>query len=597
MLLPRRLRWRWIGLLPLVLATAVAEAIAAAAIFGLLQVLTNTGATSEIRFVAPVSAMLGLVEPREVILLFTIAVMGVYLARLALLSTVTYVKDRVIFESVAHLSERVLHAYLSGPLGITGARDTASMLQRAQRSPEVAAGIGFGSVVHLLSEVLVAVGLIALLAVTAPFITLLAVVLTAGFLLLPAVLTHRLFHRWGEREHARQEESLRQLRQGLGALREIRVYGREAFFQRRVTRARDALSRVQRRRSLLSDVLRLSVETVFVLVLLAVVAVVIWIGSSANLVSLLGLYAYAGFRIVPSANRITLNLNSVRGSLPVARALVADIESEAPSASAVGPGQGLTFAAQIELARVEYAYATGDRPAIHDLSLTIRRGESIGVVGLSGSGKSTLVDLLLGLITPTAGHVRVDGRDIRTHLASWQRQIGYVAQSFYLLDDTLRQNIAFGVDAQQIDQARLINAVKAAQLEDVVASWPQGLDTRIGEWGTRLSGGERQRVAIARALYAQPAILIFDEATAALDPHTEREVTEAIASLHGTNTMVVIAHRIRTVQSCDRLVMLRAGTVAAMGSFDELVSQNDEFRSLIAADAESDASTRDSTLE
>jgi ABC-type multidrug transport system fused ATPase/permease subunit len=144
--------------------------------------------------------------------------------------------------------------------------------------------------------------------------------------------------------------------------------------------------------------------------------------------------------------------------MPVARALVADIESEAPSASAVGPGQGLTFAAQIELARVEYAYATGDRPAIHDLSLTIRRGESIGVVGLSGSGKSTLVDLLLGLITPTAGHVRVDGRDIRTHLASWQRQIGYVAQSFYLLDDTLRQNIAFGVDAQQIDQARLINA-------------------------------------------------------------------------------------------------------------------------------------------
>jgi ATP-binding cassette subfamily C protein len=235
---------------------------------------------------------------------------------------------------------------------------------------------------------------------------------------------------------------------------------------------------------------------------------------------------------------------------------------------------------------VTFTYPGAGRAALQQVNLTIRKGESVGIVGPSGSGKSTLVDVLLALIDPTSGRLTVDGRDVASAHRAWQRNIGYVAQSFYLLDDTLRRNIAFGVEADAVDEDRLRHVVRAARLDEVVASLPQGLDTVIGEGGTRLSGGERQRVAIARALYARPSVLILDEATAALDPLTEREVTDAIAAFRGTITMVVIAHRMSTVKGCDRLVMLRDGRVHAVGPYDELLESDDDFRALVTGEPE-----------
>jgi ATP-binding cassette subfamily C protein len=197
-----------------------------------------------------------------------------------------------------------------------------------------------------------------------------------------------------------------------------------------------------------------------------------------------------------------------------------------------------------------------------------------------------MVDILLGLLDPTSGRLTVDDQDVASAHRAWQRNIGYVAQSFYLLDDTLRRNIAFGLESDAVDEHRLHQVVRAARLEEVAAGLPKGLDTQIGEGGSRLSGGERQRVAIARALYARPSVLILDEATAALDPLTERDVTDAIAGLRGTITMIVIAHRMSTVRGCDRLVMLRDGMIHTSGRYDELFATDDDFRALVTGEAQ-----------
>jgi len=234
---------------------------------------------------------------------------------------------------------------------------------------------------------------------------------------------------------------------------------------------------------------------------------------------------------------------------------------------------------QLSCDQVSYRYEEGSPLALDNVSFTIHKGQSIGIVGPTGAGKSTLVDILLGLLTPTSGHVLIDGEPLAGHERAWQRQIGYVSQDVYLLDDTLRRNVAFGVPDSAIDEARLTHALSQARLDEVIASLPQKLDTVVGENGVRLSGGQRQRVAIARALYHDPPVLFFDEATAALDNQTEREVTDAIASVHGTRTVVAIAHRLSTVKNCDQLIYLRSGRIAGVGTYQELM-QDAEFRSL-----------------
>ena len=212
------------------------------------------------------------------------------------------------------------------------------------------------------------------------------------------------------------------------------------------------------------------------------------------------------------------------------------------------------------------------------MSLAIGKGTSVGFVGPSGAGKTTIVDVLLGLLEPSAGRVLVDGVDVHRNLAVWQRKIGYIPQSIYLTDDSVRRNVAFGRDDDDIDDADVWAALEAAQLADLIRSYPEGLDTHVGERGVRLSGGQRQRIGIARALYHRPEVLVMDEATSALDNQTERQFVEALEALQGDHTVVVIAHRLSTVRNCDALFMLDEGRVVAEGSYDELMATSDEFR-------------------
>ena len=574
-------RWRWAALIPLALAAAAAEAVGAGAAFGLITILGDPARAAALPVAAWVYPHLPAHDNRSVVLAFTLLVIAFYVARNLLLAGVTWAQERALNASVAELSHRLFAAYLAAPYDFHFRRNSAALIRRVTDGVHSVFRGVLGSLVTIATEALVVAGLVVVLGVTAPGVTLVAVVVVGGLLSVPLMLSRRAAARWGRAVQLIDTAILQTLQQSLGAVKEVKLTGREAFFLGQLGERVPAAARLRLRFLTLGASLRMAVETVFVCGLLLVSLLITLRHEPSGVLPLLGLYAYAGFRVIPSANRIMLYVTELRYSRAWIHDLCDDLaalETEPPAADRAA--DAIRFSRTLALESVSYTYAGEREPVLLGVDLTIGRGESVGIVGSSGAGKSTLVDVLLGLLTPTAGRITVDGRDIRSALRSWQRHIGYVPQEPFLLDDTLRRNVAFGIADAEIDDRRVESALRLAQLADFVTTLPDRLDTLLGERGTRLSGGQRQRVAIARALYHEPEVLVFDEATSALDSPTERELIAALEALHGVKTLVVIAHRLTTVRRCDRLAVLRDGRVAAIGSYDELLARDAGFREL-----------------
>ena len=238
------------------------------------------------------------------------------------------------------------------------------------------------------------------------------------------------------------------------------------------------------------------------------------------------------------------------------------------------------FSESLSIKNISYSYPDQDEPVLNNISLTINPGDSVAFVGSTGSGKTTLINILLGLLVPQEGKVEVDGKNLFDNLDWWRRQIGYIPQHIFLTDDTVRANIALGIDNGKIDDEKISSAVKAAQLEEYIESLDEGLNTMVGERGVKISGGQRQRIGLARALYHNPSILLMDEATSALDNKTESLLMDALEELHGERTLIMIAHRLSTVKSCDKLFFLKQGVVSARGTFDEVANASEDFREM-----------------
>jgi ABC-type multidrug transport system fused ATPase/permease subunit len=304
------------------------------------------------------------------------------------------------------------------------------------------------------------------------------------------------------------------------------------------------------------------------LVFLSLIILLILKGDDyGQVIPVLGVFALAAFRLLPSANRILASINSLRFAEEVIATLdgqLTTIDSSDPFSYSVETNAVNTLSAfdqSIEIKNLFYQYPGGHELALSNINITIKKGESIGIVGESGAGKSTLSDAILGLIKASKGGIYVDGLDIYKDIKSWQNLIGYVQQDIYLLDDSIRSNIAFGEPDGMIDSKRVNDAIFEAQLDEFVSSLPEGIYTQLGERGVRLSGGQKQRIGIARALYRNTPILVFDEATSALDNETESEIVSAIKSFKGLRTTIVIAHRLSTIEHCDRVIELQKGCI------------------------------------
>jgi ATP-binding cassette subfamily C protein len=373
--------------------------------------------------------------------------------------------------------------------------------------------------------------------------------------------------------------------EGFGSIKEVKLFGREEFFPNRYYFNMMENARANWRSSTINTTPRLFLEVIAVG---SVVLIIIFIQAQGErdiktILPTLSLFAVATVRLIPSLSQIVANLQLIRFESPAVDVIYKDMKllnqvDSVESSSIQSLQQPLIFKKVIKVCDLRYVYPNSDVRVLHGVSLEIHKGQAVAFVGSSGASKTTLANLILGLLKPSEGYIYTDDQDIFQHLQAWQRNIGYVPQSIYLLDATIRNNVAFGLEKKEIDDSKVCKAIQIAQLEMFIKDLPEGLDTVIGENGIRLSGGQRQRLGIARALYHEPEILVLDEATSSLDGETEKAVNRSIELLSGQKTLIIIAHRLSTIQSCDRIYFMKKGTIVDSGTFLELVRNNNDFK-------------------
>lgn len=566
---PERRRLAWLA--GLMTSSAVLETFGIGLVIPAIAVLTQPDLASAYPAVVPALNALGN-PPQAVIVsagMFLLVV--AYFAKSAFAAFVVSRQTRFTFELQGRLSDRLFTLYLRQPYAFHLQRNSAQLIRNLVNEVRELSLTAVMSGMLLVTEGLVICGIATLLLFVQP-VGAIAVVTVLGLAVAAyqrAIAPH--VRRWGQERQHHEGMRIQHLQQGLGSVKDVKVLGCEEEFAAQHHEHNIASARAARQHYTLLEVPRLGLEFLGVVGLTVLVLTMLAGGRDVSaIVPTLGLFAAAAFRLMPSLNRMVVAMHSWRYGLVVIEHLHEELQLPVPdTATSLRTIRG--FQAELRLYDVSYTYPTGPAPALTRVSLEVRRGESIGFVGASGSGKSTLVDVILGLLTPQAGEVVVDGCDIQSDLRGWQDQVGYVPQSIALTDDTIRRNVAFGVAEAEIDDAAVTRALRAAQLEAFVAGLPGGTETTLGERGVRLSGGQRQRLGIARALYQDPPILVLDEATSALDTETEAGIMEAVTALHGQKTIVIVAHRLSTVEHCDRLYRLEAGRVVQEGAFADML--------------------------
>jgi ABC-type multidrug transport system fused ATPase/permease subunit len=554
-----------------------------------------------------------------------IFILGVFITVLFCIKGLFYFWTRVYiirfgFNQKNILISKLLHTYLVISYTFHLSRNTSTLIKNIILETEQFTHACLLPLLNAVANFVVMMVMLLLLAKTD--IVLLSLML--GILLPLFVLFQRIskqFSIWGKTLSDTHQEMIRIINHSLSGIKETRIIGCEPYFELQMAEQ----SRLHSKAATFyysADLLpRVSIETTLIVFLVLFISISQLNAGSGmeNLVSILGVFAIGSMRMIPSVTQFFQALSQMRGSSHAVDVLYLDLKEieycqkdqtvpvrllaksmdsthveyvqakhaavnlyrppAQPARSSVGLIEPLparstnraSFTYQVELDQIKYAYPGTSELSIDNISLTLWKGQSIAFIGKSGAGKTTLVDIILGLLQPSSGDIRLDGVSIYHDLRAWQNLIGYIPQTIALLDDTIERNIAFGIPDELIDATRLQKAIQAAQLEDLIQQLPEGIKTSVGERGVRLSGGQRQRIGIARALYFEREILVLDEATSALDNETESLVTEAIRSLAKRKTMIIIAHRLSTVQHCDRIYVLEKGQIVKLGSYEEVV--------------------------
>jgi ABC-type multidrug transport system fused ATPase/permease subunit len=534
-----------------------------------LALLTQVDYATKFPAIRPILQTLGDPSQNFLVIGSMLALVAIYTIKAMFLTILAWYQARLAYGMRAAWSQRLFSVYLRQPYTFHLQRNSAQLIHNTVNQVDQFTIAILIPGMTLLSESLVFLGLSVMLIIVEPLGTVIVVTVlgVAGWSF--HRVTREPMARWGKASQLHEGLRFHHLAQGLGSAKDVKLLGRESEFLEQFHTHNVQNARAARLQSTLQQLPRIWLELLAVGGLAALVLTMLAQGLAlAAILPTLGMFAVAAFRLLPSVNYILGTIQLFKYAKPVIDNVHAELSLPTPEAD-TRMSQQPPFEHTLELHHVAYAYPGAADRALNNITLTIQRGESVGFVGSSGAGKSTLVDILLGLLTPVAGVVRVDGHDIQSSLRHWQDQIGYVPQAIFLTDDTLRRNVAFGLPNAQIDEAAVQRAIRAAQLEEFVNGLPAGLDTVVGERGVRLSGGQRQRIGIARALYHDPAVLVLDEATNALDTATERGVMEAVRALQGTKTVIIVAHRLSTVQYCSRLYRLEKGQMAEQGSYSE----------------------------
>jgi ATP-binding cassette, subfamily B, bacterial PglK len=475
----------------------------------------------------------------------------------------------------ATVNTRIAHdmykSYLESNYSFFLNNNSGELIKNIQGS----AGLMFGTVepgLMIVSDGLVTLSILLFLIILEPVgtsVTLVVFIISSWMI---RWFSSKRISRWASELNQRRSGVIKSMSHGFGGIKEIQIAGKEVHFVSDFDKHYMRSLEIQKKFSFIQIIPRAGLELVAIVGMAVLVVVMIAMGKqTTEVLPVLGLFGVAAFRIVPALNRFITNFQTIG----LARPQVLDTYDALKNfSSSIKTPNSLGEFKDFVADEITFVYENSERVVLDGVSLSVFAGEAVGFVGQSGSGKSTLVDIMLGLLKPQSGGVLINGTNIEDVKQSWQKQIGYIPQTIFLMDDSLRRNIAIGISDNEIDEVAVRDALKSAQLEDFIASLPEGLDTVVGERGVRLSGGQRQRIGIARALYHRPSVLVLDEATSSLDTETEHEVMKAVQALQGDKTVIIVAHRLSTVEYCDRLYRLDTGRIVDEGTFDEVMNRS-----------------------
>lgn len=571
-LFDRRQLWQLAGLAVLILIGGTLETLGVSMMVPVVDAVMEPDQFMQKSYVKEIAAFFHIQTARQLIIGMLLLLIALFIIKNAYLLFQIYVQNTFVTRNRNRMISRVMREFLNRPYEDYLGADIPTVFRLTDSDIPNAFQLIL-VLIQMITEIVVAVSIcIVLVLVVSPLISIGCGLLFLGMtLVITKVLKPRL-NAIGRKNQEIQSRIAKWRIQSIYGLKDVKVLHREEFFVRNYYESGAIGANVARNYAVMNNTPRLLIETFFIVAMLTFILVfALQGGDFTTLFSKLTAFAVAAVRVMPATNRINTYLSEIAYAQPCLDYLYENLTESMKldvNGSVTGLSGGkaeekppLTLTDRISLDHISYTYPNTDKPIFADAHMEVKKGQSVGIMGPSGAGKSTIVDILLGLLHVQEGTITCDGRNVFENYPSWLAKIGYIPQSIYLIDESIRDNIAFGIDADKIDDERIWEALEEAQLKQFVEELPEGLDTTIGDRGVRISGGQRQRLGIARALYYHPEILVFDEATSALDGDTETAVMEAINSFHGKKTMVIIAHRLNTIEKCDVIYKVENGKI------------------------------------
>jgi ABC-type multidrug transport system fused ATPase/permease subunit len=578
-LLESRHRWSLAFLVFGILSTSVLNIGGVASIMPFIQLLAAPETAEANAFLRTVFAWFNLAPDQTTIIALGFLVLGLFVLGNGMLALVTWRSIRFSRLVAYDLSGRLFRTYIGQEYSFFLDHNSSDLLKNIfGELDSIIRGV-IKPLMELLVEGILALTLIAFLVMVDPMIALFATLLLGGgygtiYLFVRTVLNRasRTKVRWYARRY-------RTALDAFSAIKEVKLLGLEERYTQRYDGATYRTERARGTIQAVAKIPRYVLETLaFGGVLVLALVLFVQQGSASSVLPLMGAYVVAGYKLLPSLQRMFSAFAHIRGSHASVELIIEELHRSIPVVESKEPSEDISFSRGIVLTDLSFTYAGMVRPALSNISLTIEKNTTIGIAGPTGCGKTTLVDTILGLHSYQSGTLCADDMQITSeNVRAWRKKFGYVPQSIYLSDTSVTRNIAFGVDDDQIDHERVQFVAQLANLHEFVEVMDQGYETQLGERGVRLSGGQRQRIGIARALYHDPDVLVFDEATSALDTRTEQVVMEAIKTLMHQKTLIIIAHRLSTLRDADKIFVLRDGEIDASGTFAELSASHPHF--------------------
>ena len=535
----------------------------------LIQVISDPKILSSSSYLSVIIDFLNIDNYKTLVITFAIGIIAIYIIKNAFLVYFSWYKINYLATLRMNLSNRLFKIYLSKPYSFHLEHNSGQLIQNIATEVTIFTGRFLTPILVIFTESLIVIGIISLLFFLQPIGTLIVIVLLSVIATIILSLTRKHIQRWGKERQYHDGKKIQHLQQGLGGIKDALLLGRTEYFLNRYKSHNLLSTQPDQKQAFLQEIPRLWIEVLAILGLSSMVMIMIAQNKEVTtIIAILGVFGAAAFRLMPSVTRIIAAIQSLRYSGAVLDALYKEFSHIEHSNINISKSQTSNFTklvSEINISNVTFTYENVAKPSLSDVSIKIPIGKSIGLIGTSGSGKSTLVDILLGLLKPDFGNIKVDGQDINSNIRSWQNQVGYVPQSIYLVDSSLRNNIAYGVLENEIDDRMIERVIRSAHLSDFVKSLPEGLDTFVGERGVRLSGGQKQRIGIARALYSDPEVIVLDEASSSLDNNTEQQIMHTVDQLHNEKTIIIVAHRLSTLEHCDWIYRLENGRIVEEG--------------------------------